>query len=421
LTSKGPQQRKTARIDDALADVLHPGQDIVIGQGWGAPQELIDALPRHADRLAGSRIFVGLLLEAFPMLPATQVETFFPSGPLGSVAGLRRHGATYARSSLFELARAFRTGSRPVDVVLAQASLTPLAPVSVGVTVDYLHAAAARAQAVVLQAGAGVPWTGVDSTIERDSVVLVESDAAPQTLARSATPRDAAIAAHVAEWIPDGATLQLGMAPWVEPLVELLRHRRGLRVHSGLISDWVAELHAAGALDRSMPVTATGAGGSPAFYRWLDRAECAELRPADWTHAPETLAELPLLRTVNSVLEMDLRGNVNSEIGHRGRRGGVAGLHDFAVAAAGRTDSLSIVAFPATVNAETRIVPRLEDHAVSLPPGSVDLVVTEYGAADLRDGSPAERAEALVRVAAPQHRERLRAALGDESARPIEV
>jgi acetyl-CoA hydrolase len=395
-------------LDAGLERALRPGQDIVIGQAWGTPRNLVAALPRHADLLQGSHLFVGMLLEELPRLSGVSVETFFPSGPLGTDEGLRLHGASYQRTSLFDLARDFRTGRRHADVVLAQGSPRRNGSWSLGVTVDYVHAAAEQASHVVLESGAGVPWTGAGSVIAQEGLTVVDTGAVPVPLQRPSSERERAIAKRVADLIPDGATVQLGMAAWVEPLTSLLRSRRGLRVHSGMISDWVLELEAAGALDGAWPAIGTGAGGTERFYEWLDGTGRAELRPADRTHAPAVLGELPLLRSVNSVLEVDLRGNVNCEHGHGGRRGGVAGLQDFALAASAREDALSIIALTADSRGRSRLVARLQDAAISLPPGSVDVVVTEFGAADIRGLTDREKAAALTGIAAPEHRDSLR-------------
>jgi acyl-CoA hydrolase len=399
-------------IDDALSRILRPGQDIVVGQAWGTPRALVEALPGHLDLLEGSRIFFGMLVDEVPVLPGVAVETFFPSGPLGTEAGLELHGATYTRGSLFEIAAAFRTGARPVDVVLAQASRARGGACSLGVTIDFAHAAAASAEHVVLESGAGVPWTGPQTTIDSDRAVALDVSSSPLTLRRSVSRSEEGVAANVAAWIPDGSTLQLGMAGWLDPLAAMLRERRGLRVHTGLVSDWILTLDSAGALDGTAIVTATGAAGTAEFYSWLDGAGRAHLAPADVTHSPETLRSLPLLRAVNSVFEVDLHGNANCERTAGGRRGGVAGLQDFASAAASADDGLSIIALSSTARDRSRIVPALPADAVSLPGQHVDLVVTEHGTADLRGRSPEERARALAAVAAPGHRAGLAAGGG---------
>ncbi|HEY6762263.1 MAG TPA: acetyl-CoA hydrolase/transferase C-terminal domain-containing protein [Baekduia sp.] len=396
-------------VDAALARALSPGQDVVIGQAFGAPRSLLAALPRHRDRLRGSRVFVGMMLGDLPELPGAALRTFFPSGPLGTTQALAAHGAVYERLSLYALASGLRSGAISADVVLCAG--TPVrddGSASLGVTVDYVGPAVARAATVVLETHPSMPWTGAGSVVEPGGeLIAVEAADGPIVLDRTPSDRDVALAGAVAGWIEDGATLQLGMGPWVGALAHLLRRRRGLRVHTGLISDWLMDLEAAGALAADAPAIGTGAAGTAAFYRWLDGHPAVELRAADRTHAPEALAALPRLTAVNSVLEVDLLGRANSEIGRNGRRGGVAGLSDFAAGAARNADGLSIIALPSTVGRASRIVARLPEHAVSLPAEAIDVVVTEHGAADLRGLDDCARANALLAIAAPEHREPL--------------
>jgi acyl-CoA hydrolase len=150
-----------------------------------------------------------------------------------------------------------------------------------------------------------------------------------------------------------------------------------------LVGDWVF------ALELDAPPVATAAMGSRALY---DRLPA--LAPADETHAPETLARLEGFRAINAVLGVDLQGRATSEVAGA-RRGGIGGLPDFARAAHRHPDGLSIIAVRAD-----RIVERVE--RVSLE--AIDVVVTEHGSADLRGRDPAERARALIAIAAPERR-----------------
>lgn len=401
---------------DALAAVLEPGQDVVVGQGYGAPRSLIRALADHRERLAGSRVFVGLLLEDFPELPETEIRTFFPSGPFGSEQAMVRHEVRYVRQSLYELASGLRRGAIPVDVALGQATPARDGRHSLGVTVDYMGPAVDRAGVAVLEVGEGVPWSGAASSTEADErVVAVPCDARPRTAEPSPPERDDALAREIARWIPDGATLELGMGRWVAALVARLAQRRGLRIHTGLLGDWLLDLDHAAALDHCAPVVATAAAGTSDFYRWLERASLVELAPADATHEPELLRGLPSFRAVNSALEVDLLGRANSEVGPRGRRGGIGGLKDFATGAARNPDGLSILALPSTAGEHSRIVPLLDEAHVSLPAHAVDVVVTEYGSADLRERGEPERVLALLDVAAPAHRRALEQAARERS------
>lgn len=400
----------------ALGDVLEPGQDVVVGQGFGAPHALLAALGEHAERLAGSRVFVGMLIDRLPELPGTALRTFFPSGPLGTEEALRRHGVEYVPLSLHELASGLRSGAIPVDVALAQGTPARDGRHSLGATVDFIGPAVERARVAVLETGPEVPWTGAASTVaaDRDRVVEVPCGARPIGLERRVGARDEQLADHLAELIPDGATLQFGMGGWVGPLVErLARLRRGLRLHTGLLGDWLVGLVASGALEGNHPIMGTAAGGTPAFYRWLDGAAGVELAPADVTHDPLTLESLPRFHAINSVLEVCLKGNVNTEVGHGGRRGGVAGLADYAGGATRNPDGVSIVALPASAGGRSRIVVSLAADRPSLPAKTVDVVVTEHGVADLRGRDPRERARALAAVAAPEHRAALERAAAE--------
>jgi acyl-CoA hydrolase len=394
----------------ALADVLEPGQQIVIGQGYGAPQRLIDALGTHPERLRGSTVFVGMLLGGFPSLPGAEIDTFYPSGPFGRAEALGRGGARYVRRSLYEVAQAYRDGSIGVDVVFAQATPARDGRHSLGVTVDYVGPAADRAGAVVLETGPSVPWTGPASSIvaEPGRVLEVACGAQARTVERIPTAADERLADHVAAWIPDGATVQVGMAGWVSPLADRLASRTGLRLHTGLLGDWVMRLMASGALDPSARIVATAAGGSEALYRWLDGHSRVQLAPADVTHDPATLRGLPRFHAVNSVLEVDLHGHLNAEFGFDNRRGGIAGLRDYASAAAEAVDGLSIIALSAASRHGSRIVVRLTPERCSLDAEAADVIVTEHGSADLRGRAPHERAAAILEITAPEHREQLR-------------
>ncbi|MFC4941879.1 acetyl-CoA hydrolase/transferase C-terminal domain-containing protein [Pseudonocardia sp. GCM10023141] len=393
------------RVDEALRVVLRPGQQIVIGQGVGAPTHLVAALGRHTDLLAGSTLLVGLLPVELPELPDTTVETFYPAGRLAAqvAAGGR---VRYVRRSLFELSEDLRTGARPVDVVLAQAGRPRAGRRSLGSTVDLVAPALDGCAGAVLETGDHVSWSGPRSTVaDRPQFHPVEVPAPdPGPVPVRPEPPDALVrlAATVLPWIPDGATLELGIGRWAAGLTAALTARRGLRIHTGALDEWVDELVRARALAPG-PVVATDAGGAPDLLTRLARGPGVDLAPAHRTHALPTLRALPRFRAVNSVFEVDLAGRANAEHAPDGRRRGIAGLRDFARGAAANPDGLAVLALPAGAG-RSRIVSRLPDDRVSLDTGETDVVVTEYGSAYLRGASPGERRERLLAVADPRHR-----------------
>src|SRR5690606_25885601 len=153
-------------------------------------------------------------------------------------------------------------------------------------------------------------------------------------------------------------------------------------------------------------------GGSRRTHRHFDRNPACRLRPAAYTHSVAVHARLSRLHAINSVIEVDLAGQANAEYDDGRWRGGVGGLADFVRGArlspGGR--SILMLASTTTDGARSRIVPTLAGARATVPASDADWVVTEWGAAELRDCDAGERARRLVAIAHPAHREALEAA-----------
>ncbi len=224
--------------------------------------------------------------------------------------------------------------------------------------------------------------------------------AAPVSPGRSVGPL-AEIARKAAELVPDGATIQSGIGEAPAAVVAALRLHRGLKVHSGIITPEYRALMESGAIDPGATNITGVAWGDADFYRWLSYSDFS-FRSARGTHGSGTLAKIEGFVSIGSALEVDLAGNLNLEW-RKGRHvSSVGGSPDFLRAAAASPGGLSIIALPATAGGASRIVPRLG--SPSIPGSLVDCVVTEYGVARLKGLSTRDRAEALIAVAAPEHR-----------------
>lgn len=224
----------------------------------------------------------------------------------------------------------------------------------------------------------------------------VPADRPPVTMpSKPPSDLDRAVAAHVATLIPDGAAVQLGLGGLADAVAAELGSRRGLRVRSGLVGDWLLGMAEAGAVDS---VVAGMTVGSPELYAFLDDNPIVEFAPGAETAA---MVEGPFL-AVNSAVEVDLLGQVGAEyVGDR-LVGGVGGQVDFLRAAHGC--GVGIVALPSvTPSGAGRIVTRVSG-PVTTSKSDVDVVVTEHGVADLRACTLAERAARLTAVAHPNHR-----------------
>lgn len=219
-----------------------------------------------------------------------------------------------------------------------------------------------------------------------------------------------AIASHIAPLIGDGATLQTGLGKVPGAVFRALSGRRNLRVHSGLIGDAVVDLEEAGALAPGVAVTAGVAIGSDRLYKAIS-GPTYRFAPVSVTHDPLTIGAIRDFVAINSATEVDLFGQAYAEVGPKGFMSGPGGATDFARGAK-VAGGLRIVALAATAarGAISRIVaPNAGAGPVSLGRMDVDMVVTEFGLADLRERGHAERAAALIAIAAPDHRDRLTA------------
>jgi acyl-CoA hydrolase len=255
---------------------------------------------------------------------------------------------------------------------------------------------------------AGAPrWPGEMFThgIEMDEPPLELADSRPD-------PVSTAIGAHVARLVGDGAALQLGIGRIPSQLLAQLRGRRGLRLHSGMLTGGVRHLAEAGMLSTKEPIVAACFAGDADYYRWLHGREDVLLAPVSHTHHPATLAGIDALIAVNSAIEVDLDGQVNAEWLMGRQVSGPGGMPDFAAGARRSRRGLSVIALPSTDarGEHSRIVRRLNVPA-TISRHEVDLIVTEQGIADLRGLTAEERRKAIAGVA----HSRFRAALADAS------
>jgi acyl-CoA hydrolase len=291
---------------------------------------------------------------------------------------------------------------------------------SLGTAVEFAPTVMRRSRRLIAVVNPNVPdIPGAPSMRLADADLVVETDEALREYeVGAASPVSDAIARNVAAFVGDGAALQIGLGKVPDALLRVLVDRRGLRLQSGMLSDGVRLLEDAGALDPRFAHTSCVHVGTRGYYEWLRGREGFQVRGCEHTHSPAMLAAVPGLVAVNSALSVDLFGQANLETLDGRAVSGVGGAADFARAASLSPTGISIVALPATAGNDraSRIVPRL-DAVISLPRQDIDVVVTEFGAADLRGRSVMERAARLISIADPSHHDTLESAWRTLAAR----
>lgn len=401
--------------------LLRAGDHIVCGQAAAEPLTLTRKLVAEGAGVAPLTLFLGSTLSTTFDGPLPAGLRFLTYGALGRNASLADRGLLEVMPERYSrLPQLFADGTVRADVVLLQ-----LAPgnggrrPSLGLANDYNIDAARRARLVIAEVNPAMPWThgaGLPQDIRIDH--WVQAECAPLTLPPTAAGAvEEAIGTHVAGLIPDGATLQAGVGSLQDTVFLQLRTHRDLGLHSGVFGDAAAQLVQGGAitnmrkgLDAGVSVTNT-VSGSADLYRWIDANPAVEVRSGRYTHAAGVLARIKCLHAINGALEVDLTGQVNSEsVGGR-QRGGIGGLLDFCHAARqSESGGRAITVLPATADGgrKSRIVVNLQGNPATVGRGDVDVVVTEFGVADLRHATLTQRAERLIAIAAPAFREPLR-------------
>jgi acyl-CoA hydrolase len=227
--------------------------------------------------------------------------------------------------------------------------------------------------------------------------------------------RDRAIAAAIVERIPDGATLQVGIGGIPNAVLEALHDHRGLGIHTELLTDGIADLVERGVATgvhkqlRRNKVEATFCLGTQWLYDWLDDNSAVELLPVDLVNDPRRIAREETFIAINATTEVDLYGQCASETIAGRYWSSSGGQSDFARGAMYSPGGQAyIVLHSTTSTGRSRIRANLtEGSVVTTLKNTVDHVVTEWGIAELRGRSLAERARALIAIAHPDHRDAL--------------
>jgi acyl-CoA hydrolase len=302
-----------------------------------------------------------------------------------------------------------------------------------GGTIAELHRAGADPERLlIVEASDAYPRTFGIGEQNRHAVhvdeidILVRSSEQPLALPGGDAPPsdvDREIARHAVDYMPSGVTLQTGIGSIPNQIATLLAEGDGgeFGLHSEMFTDGCMRLHEAGKVTNTrkgqydgVSVT-TFAFGSPDLYAWLnDNSEVAFL-PVEIVNAPEVIAANHHIVTINGALAIDIHGQVVSDTIAGGQFSGIGGAEDFVAGAGLQLSDRSLICLPSTFEKngqlQSRIAPWFGPGAViTTPRHQVDVIITEYGAAELEGRTIRERGEALAAIAHPQFREDLLAA-----------
>lgn len=403
--------------------LIESGDRVYIQGSTSIPEVLSQALADRGNELQDITIYAAFAVgrcEAPFCKP--QYKDVFNIKSLFVANNIRRwlaegYGSTIP-AFLGEIPGLFRDGTLPVDAVLLNVSPpNEDGYCSYGVSADLAVSATECAKTVIAQINKAMPFSYGDALIHISKIdAAVEVDD-PLVEVPTATPTeiDSAIGRYIAEMIPDGATLQIGVGGIPNAVLAALIGHKHLGLHTEALTDGVLPLLESGVIDNSQKTVMPGVSvaslalGSRRLYDYMDYRKDLVLKDVAWTNAPFRIAQNPKVMSINSAVEVDLTGQVCADSVGTRIISGVGGQHDFMYGGSLSEGGKTFIAIPSmTEKGVSKINPVLSEGAgVVTTRHMVQNIVTEYGVAELRGKSLAERARALIAIAHPSVREEL--------------
>jgi acyl-CoA hydrolase len=411
------------RPPQAVLDWVEPNMDVIVGLANAEPVRTIDALEAAAE--AGSLADLRLH-QMMPLRPRRYIEGELPGlrhvawflSP-HSRAAFRRGDCDLVPNSFSDVPRLMRQTLSPRLVLTAVSPPDRHGYFSLGPHAEYTASFIGEVPFFV-EVNPCVPRTfGGNQLHVSDVVGWCEADTPLVELPPpSPSERDRKIASLVAERVPDGATLQAGIGAAPDLVLGMLSEHRELGVHTELLGDGFVDLVECGALTGTRKAThrnkivTTSALGSGRLYEFIADNPGVEFHPVDYTNDPTVIAREPQMTAINATLEVDFLGQCASESLGSEYWSSSGGQPDYARGAVMAEHGQAFIVLHSSTADDTvsRIVPQLHPGAaVTTFKNIVDKVVTEYGVAELRGSSIAERTRRLIAIAHPNFREELSA------------
>lgn len=401
-----------------LGDKIRPGDLMVAGQVLGEPTALLETLFARPHNLTGTRLFAGMSLTSVLERTPGNVDLISFVGMGANSKLLAQNRLRLIPCHMSELGWSMTRGPLRPDIALILVSPPDVDGMcSLGAASDYIWPAVSAARLVFAEVNPNVPRLPGDTAIAFDRFdVVVESDRPLPDYPRghpSAIER--IIGDRVAAYVHDGSCIQVGVGKLGDAVLSSVADCRNLGVHAGMVGETILELmrdgvvtNACKPIDTGLTTTGSILAG-PGAVALAQETSDLQVRSVGYTHDASVITSIDNFVSINSAIEVDLLGQVNAEVAGGRYLGGIGGSVDFMRPAVRAPGGRSIVALPAVARSGiSRVVPAVQ--RITAARSDVDVVITEHGAAELRGASEGERAMRLIEVAAPEHREGLRAA-----------
>ncbi len=434
---------KAISLAEAAA-LVRPTDTLAVPLGPGQPTALLHALGERDD-WRDLAVFGALLVDFFPLFTRKGVRLlsgFF--GPVERALVAAGHAVHFIPSDFRRFAKLARSmAPRVMATAVAPPDADGFMSLSLhaGASVhEQLRCGRDPQRVLIAEVNRNLPRTlglpprfphalhesEVDFVVESERPVIALPEAPPDACERR-------IAEHARAFIADGATLQTGIGGVPSLVAQMLADGTGgdYGIHSEMFTDGLMHLHQAGKVTNRKGLhdgfsIATFAMGTRALYDWLEGNELVRFLPVDQVNEPALIARNRALISINGALSVDLVGQVVADrIGER-EHSGIGGHEDFVTGAAFSEGGRSLICLPSTANTAKGCISRIVADfplgtCITTPRHQVDVIITEYGAAELAGKTAAERVSALVAIAHPAVRDALRARVAELPLIPSEA
>jgi itaconate CoA-transferase len=417
---------KLTTPDEAVASIRHAAT-VIHGMASGEPPALLAAIAR--------RVRQGALkdLKVYSLLPMANAAATILAPDLaglihphcwfltGSDRDQVRAGAhVFVPNQFHQIPRLIR------DFMEVDVTVTTVSPMdragffSFGTVNDYISTAARHCRRLIVEVNRHMPRVFGDALLHVSEVDSIVEYDAPLVELIPGTPKPEAetIGERIADMIPDGATIQLGLGGIPNAVCRYLEGHKDLGIHTELLCPGMIHLIKKGVITgrrknrHPRKHVFTNAIGDRELYEFIHDNPSMESYPVSYANNPEIIATNDNMISINSTIEVDLLGQCNSEYLGGFEFSGTGGQLDYVRGAFNSKGGKSIIAFYSTAHGGevSRVVPRFAAGTVTTTPRmDTHYLVTEYGAVNLMGKSTCERAVEIIKLAHPKFRDSLMA------------
>jgi len=408
--------------------MVQPGHRVFLHGSAATPKYLIEALQARHEELSNVELVSITNLGDLDFDKAEYRKSFyfnslFTSANTRSV--VNSNDGDYVPVFLSQIPQLFTQGILPIDIAMIQVSPPDIhGYCSLGTSVDIARSAVDNAKLVIAQVNRRMPRTHGDGYLHVssiDALVEHESELPEVNYASKVDEATIKIGQNVAALIEDGSTLQMGIGSIPDQVLKNLSNHKNLGIHTEMFSDGILPLLQSGVINNSRKKINIGRSvtgfmaGTRNLYDFVHDNPSIRVMDISYVNDTSVIRKNPKVTAINSAIEIDMTGQVCADSIGTMQYSGIGGQMDFMRGASLSEGGKPIIALPSvTAKGISRIVPFLKPGAgVVTTRGHVHWVVTEFGTVNLFGKSLKQRAQALINIAHPQHREFLEKAYYD--------